>query len=322
VRILVTGGAGFIGSHLTDAFVADGHEVAVVDDLSSGDRASVHPRATLHVRDIADAGAIIDAFRPAVLCHHAAQIDVRRSVRDPAADAETNVVGTLRLLEACRRAGTSRVLFASTGGAIYGEQTVHPATEEHPTRPRSPYGVAKLAIERYLDYYASEHGLLTTALRYANVFGPRQSARGEAGVVAIFADRLARGEAPIVHGDGEQTRDFVHVRDVVEANRLVLRDGLCGVFNVGTGVETSINELAHRMARLAGVTRPIPHGPAQPGEQRRSSIDPGLLASLTGWRPMALSWEAHFSSHGMNDASGPSAEGGFQCARSSSARSP
>jgi UDP-glucose 4-epimerase len=226
-----------------------------------------------------------ESFRPDVLCHHAAQIDVRRSVLDPAADAEVNIVGTIRLLELCREFGTRRILFASTGGAIYGEQDVHPATEAHPARPISPYGVAKLSVEHYLHYYSVEHGLRSACLRYANVYGPRQNPHGEAGVVAIFANKLLSGEVPVINGDGAQTRDYVFVGDVVRANVLALEKDLGGHYNVGTGVETSVNELYDVIRSAVGTSSAARRGPAKPGEQLRSSLDASALERATGFRP-------------------------------------
>ncbi len=277
--ICVTGGAGFIGSHLVDALVAAGHRVLVLDDLSSGRRENLTEGAQLHVLDIRSqeaaelvAGAGID-----ILVHQAAQMDVRRSMADPVFDAQVNVVGSLNLLEAARRGGVKQVLFASTGGAIYGEQEVYPAPEDHPTRPLSPYGVAKLAVERYLYVYHREHGLDAACLRYANVYGERQSPHGEAGVVAIFLARLLAGETPTIHGDGLQTRDYVHVSDVVEANLALLGRPGFSLYNVGTGVETTVVDLYRQLRQAVGSETEARHGPPKPGEQRRSSVDPRRL---------------------------------------------
>ncbi len=286
MRILVTGGAGFIGSNIADAFAEKGHELFVVDDLSTGRRDNVPKAARFAQVDIrsAEMRSVFQSFAPEVLCHHAAQIDVRKSVADPAFDADVNVVGTLRLLELCREHGTKRVLFASTGGAIYGEQDVHPAPETHPARPVSPYGCAKLAIEQYLHYYRIEHGLLPACLRYANVYGPRQNPHGEAGVVAIFANKLLSGEVPLINGPGEQTRDFVFVGDVVGANVLALERGLVGSYNVGTGIETSVKVLYDTIRAAVGTDVRAKHGPAKVGEQQRSSLDASALRK-EGWRP-------------------------------------
>jgi len=287
MRILVTGGAGFIGSNLADAFVARGDQVVVLDDLSSGREANVPKAARLERFDIRspDAARVVETFKPEVLCHLAAQMDVRKSVADPAHDADVNVVGSLRLLEACRAAGTKRVLFASTGGAIYGDQDVYPCDESHPKRPVSPYGVAKLSVEHYLHYYSVVYGFRTTCLRYANVYGPRQSPHGEAGVVAIFTRKLLSGETPIINGTGEQTRDFVFVGDVVRANVLALEKDLAGAYNVGTGVETSVTTLYDSIRRAVGSSVQANHVPSKLGEQMRSCLDAGLLEKSTGFRP-------------------------------------
>lgn len=286
MRILVTGGAGFIGSHLVETFLRDGHEVAVVDNLSSGFRANLPAGVPLHELDIRDAGVarVFESFRPDVLCHHAAQLDVRKSVSDPMFDADVNIVGTLRLLEYCRAHGTKRVLFASTGGAIYGEQDVFPAPESHPERPVSPYGVAKLSVERYLDFYRVQYGITAACLRYANVYGPRQNAKGEAGVVAIFADFLLRNVTPTIFGTGEQTRDFVYALDVARANLAALKNDLVGSYNVGTGVETNVNQLYAKMAHAFGSSLKPKYDTARPGEQMRSCLDANKLAHETDWR--------------------------------------
>jgi UDP-glucose 4-epimerase len=287
MRILLTGGAGFIGSNVADAFLERGHEILVIDDLSTGTRENLPGLAKFLETSItaSDCRAAFESFRPEVLCHQAAQIDVRRSVADPAFDAEVNVVGTIRLLELCREFGTRRVLFASTGGAIYGEQDFFPATEAHPTRPISPYGVAKLSVEHYLHYYAVEHGFRAACLRYANVYGPRQNPHGEAGVVAIFTNRLLRSEAPTINGDGAQTRDYVFVGDVVRANVLALEKDLTGHYNVGTGVETSVNALYEVIRDAVGIDLEARRGPGKPGEQLRSCLDAAALEQATGFRP-------------------------------------
>jgi len=285
--VCVTGGAGFIGSHVAEALVARGHRVLIVDDLSSGRKENVPAGAQFHHLDIRSSEAA-DLVRDAgveVLVHHAAQMDVRRSVADPVFDAQVNVEGTLRLLEAGRQGSLRQVVFASTGGAMYGEQDVFPADEDHPTRPLSPYGVAKLAVERYLYFYHAEYGLDATCLRYANVYGPRQNPHGEAGVVAIFLDRLLAGRDCTINGDGLQTRDYVNVADVVAANLAVLGRPGFSVFNVGTGVETDVATLYRHLAAAAGIARPATHGPAKSGEQRRSSITSDRLARELGIRP-------------------------------------
>lgn len=286
-RILVSGGAGFIGSNLVDALLSIGHQVLVLDDLSTGLRTNVPASAALAQHDIRSPAVadVFERFRPDVLFHLAAQMDVRRSVADPAFDADVNVVGTLRLLELCRKFGTRRILFASTGGAIYGDQDTYPAPEAHPTRPLSPYGVAKLSVEKYLYFYGVEYGFRSTCLRFANVYGPRQNPHGEAGVVAIFVERLLSGETPTIHGTGEQTRDFVFVGDVVRANLLCMERDVLGAFNVGTGVETSVNTLYQSIRRAVGTEIQATHGPAKPGEQARSSLDATALSKATGWKP-------------------------------------
>jgi UDP-glucose 4-epimerase len=282
--VCVTGGAGFIGSHVAEAFLAAGRRVLIVDNLSGGRRENVPAGAELHVLDVRsrEAAQLVSDSGVEILVHHAAQMDVRRSVEDPVFDADVNVLGSLNLAEAARRGGVRQILFASTGGAIYGEQDYFPADESHPARPLSPYGVAKLAFERYLYFYFVTYGLNATCLRYANVYGERQNPHGEAGVVAIFLNRLLAGEAPTINGDGKQTRDYVHVSDVVRAN--LAAAGLPGfhVYNVGTGVETSVTDLYQELARAVGSDLQAKHGPAKPGEQQRSSVDASLVRRELG----------------------------------------
>lgn len=288
VKILVTGGAGFIGSSIVDRLIADGHEAVVVDDLSTGCAAHLPEKAALYRTDVRDVQAldeVLERERPHVVSHHAAQVSVRQSVVDPVHDASVNLVGLLNLLQACRRHGVERFVFASSGGAIYGEQESFPAAETHPLQPVSPYGVAKLASEHYLRCFHLTHGLPFVALRYANVYGPRQSARGEAGVVALFADRLLRGEPVRINGDGSQTRDFIYVDDVVDANVLAMQPGCQGIFNVGTGIETSVNDIFAHLQRLTGNFADPAYAPAKAGEQRRSSLNASEIARQLGWRP-------------------------------------
>jgi len=287
MKILVTGGAGFIGSHVVDGYVGAGHEVVVVDDLSTGHRENLNPKARFHQLDIQDprTAELIRRERPDVLNLHAAQMDVRRSVADPAFDARVNILGTINCLEAARQAGVRRVLFVSSGGAVYGEPEVYPAPESHPTNPISPYGVSKRAGELYAFFYQAEYKLPFVALRYANVYGPRQDPHGEAGVVAIFASRMLRGEPVTVNGDGTQTRDYVFVGDVARANLLAIEREVTGPVNVGTGVETDVNALARLLLEAAGARSEVHHGPAKPGEQRRSVIDCARAATVLGWRP-------------------------------------
>lgn len=288
MNILVTGGAGFIGSHVVDAYIAQGHSVAIVDNLSTGKEKNLNPRARFYCLDIRGAG-LEEVFlreRPEAVNHHAAQIDVRRSVQDPLFDAETNILGMLHLLEICLRHGAKRFLFASSGGAIYGDPAPGCAgREEDPLRPMSPYGVAKAAGELYLHYYRLVHGMDAVALRYANVYGPRQDPLGEAGVVAIFTEKLLSGAQPVINGDGLQTRDYVYVEDVAAANCLALASGISGSFNIGTGVEKNVNELFDVLRALTGSPAAEVHGPAKAGEQKRSVLDWAKSRAELGWQP-------------------------------------
>jgi UDP-glucose 4-epimerase len=286
MRVLVTGGAGFIGSHLTDALVDRGDEVLVVDDLSTGERAYVNPSAAFEELDIRtpEAAALVQSWRPDAICHLAAQMSVSRSVREPLFDAGVNLSGALNVLEAARAAG-ARFVFASTGGALYGDADVLPTPESAPAWPVSPYGVAKLAFEHYLHAYRAQHGLEYVALRYANVYGPRQNPHGEAGVVAIFCLRLLSGQQAVINGDGTFTRDYVYVDDVVRANLAALDRGVVGHFNVGTGRQVDVNEIFHQVVDRLGVEAEEVHGPARPGDQRTSALDWGLIERELGWRP-------------------------------------
>lgn len=288
MKILVTGGAGFIGSHVVDLFLAQGHQVAVLDDLSHGKREHVPSEVPLHVIDMCDRREVeklLAHFRPHVLNHHAAQIDVRKSVADPLEDARINILGSLNVLQLCVQYGVGKVIFASTGGAIYGEQDYFPATEDHPTRPISPYGIAKLTVEHYLHFYHHVYQQNAVCLRYANVYGPRQDPLGEAGVVAIFAHRLLSGDQPVINGDGEQTRDYVYVGDVARANVLALVCQGSNTFNIGTGVETTVNTLFTILNDLTGGDVKPMYGPASPGEQRRSVIGASKAAKYLQWKP-------------------------------------
>ena len=286
MKILVTGGAGFVGSHVVDRLIADGHAVDVLDNLTTGTRDRVHPGARLHVCDLRDArlDAVVGTAKPEAVIHIAAQAAVPRSVADPIFDASVNVLGSIALLEACRRAAVRRVLYTSTGGAGYGDTSVLPTPEDHPLRPASPYGVSKTTAERYLECWAGLTGGRPLTLRLANVYGPRQDPAGEAGVIAIFTSRLLSGASCIVNGDGEQTRDYVYVGDVADAvARGVILQDATGVANIGTGAETTVNELYRRLARLAGVHQAAEHAPAKPGEQRRSVLDATRAKTLLGW---------------------------------------
>jgi len=287
MKVVVTGGAGFIGSHVCDRLVESGHEVHAIDDLSSGPRANLAARVRLHVLDIRSpqAAQLVLGEQPQALFHLAAQMDVRRSVADPSFDADVNLRGFLNLLESAVKAGTRRVIFSSTGGAIYGEQDAFPAAESHPQRPCSPYGVSKAAGELYLNYYRMQYGLSYAALRYANVFGPRQNPHGEAGVVAIFCERLLTGKPCTIFGDGRQTRDFVYVEDVARANLAALESDFVGAMNIGTGLETDVNQLYALLGKAAALSRPAEYAAGKPGEQRRSCIDPSLALKVLGWMP-------------------------------------
>lgn len=286
MKILVTGGAGFIASQIIDAYVDDGHEVIIIDNLSTGRKDNINPKATFFACDICspEAADIVRRERPQVLNHHAAQIDVRVSVSDPAADIRTNVVGLVNLMEAARDAGVKKVILASSGGTVYGEQQVYPATEEHPTWPISPYGLNKLMSEKYLNYYRVQYGIPYVALRYANVYGPRQNPHGEAGVVAIFLNKMLASQEPVINGDGKQTRDYVYVADVVEANRLVLQEKAQGAYNVGTGQENDVVAIFRALREYTGSCCEEKHAPAKPGEQLRSSIAPERLVKELGWK--------------------------------------
>jgi UDP-glucose 4-epimerase len=285
-RIVVTGGAGFIGSHVVDAYVAAGHSVLVVDNLSTGKREQVHPAARFAEMDVNEA-ALVDLFedeQPDVVNHHAANPDVSRSVRDPCYDARQNVLGTLNALEASRRAGVRKFIYISSGGAMYGNPEYLPMDEEHPANPVSPYALSKHTGERYVRLYGLEHGLHWTSLRYANVYGPRQDPCGEAGVIAIFAQNLLDGLAPEIHWDGEQTRDFVYVGDCARANLLALEAGDGRAFNVGTGIGTSINALFRLLTTVVGRDVEPRRGPRRPGDARHSYLDWARIEQELGWR--------------------------------------
>ena len=287
MKIVVTGGAGFIASHIVDAYIQLGHEVYVIDDLSTGQRRNLNPSAKIYTVDIADpeAGKLIAEIKPDVLNHHAAQMDVRRSVADPTFDARINIIGFINLLEASKDAGVKRVIFSSSGGAVYGDREPIPAGEKHETLPLSPYGVSKLTGELYLGYYHMAFGLPYVALRYANVYGPRQSTLGEAGVVAIFISHLLAGKSPVINGDGKQTRDYVFVGDVVRANVAALDTNYTGAVNIGTGRETDVVTICESLREGVGSPVKAIHGPAKLGEQRRSCLVTSLAQKVLGWRP-------------------------------------
>lgn len=288
MKILVTGGAGFIGSHIVDEYLRLGHQVVILDNLITGRKRNINPAAKFYEADIRDVAAVREIFEREkfdVLNHHAAQMDVRKSVEDPMYDASVNVIGALTLFENCVRTGVKRVLFASSGGAIYGEQDYFPADELHPTRPISPYGITKLTTEHYLYYYKVVYGIDSVSLRYANIYGPRQNPHGEAGVVAIFTTKLLAGQQPIINGDGKQTRDYVFVGDVVRANVLALNCEGSQVLNIGTGVESDVNQLFHHLKKSAGSSAEEKHGEAKKGEQTRSVLSYSKIATQLGWQP-------------------------------------
>jgi UDP-glucose 4-epimerase len=288
VRILVTGGAGFIGSNLADRLIDEGHEVAVLDDLSTGQREFLPRAARFYEIDIADAERVdraIAEFRPELVAHHAAQIDVRRSVSDPMFDARTNILGGLALLQSCTRHGVRKVVYASTGGAIYGEGRVLPATEDHPVNPESPYGASKHTLEHYLYLWKLLHGLEWTALRYPNVYGPRQSPHGEAGVNAIFAGLMLQGRRPRIFGTGEQVRDYVYVDDVVDANLRALSRGNGEILNIGTGKGTSVLDIVRELNAILGTSIEPIFEAARPGEVQRIFLDASRAKRVLDWTP-------------------------------------
>jgi UDP-glucose 4-epimerase len=286
-RILVTGGAGFIASHIADHLVATGHEVTVVDNLSTGKREHVPAAAQFYPYDIKslEIADFIRGWQPQLIVHHAAQMSVQVSVSDPVLDAQENILGSLNLFQAAVQARVEKIIFASTGGAMYGNEAPLPAREEDRAQPEAPYGIAKLAVEHYMHFYQREHGIIPICLRYANVFGPRQNGQGEAGVVAIFIEKFLAGQQPWINGDGLQTRDFVFVGDIVAANLLALDYPTAGTFNIGSGKETDIVTIYLKLQELMGSPLGPVHGPAKPGEQRRSALDSTLAQKELGWQP-------------------------------------
>lgn len=287
MKVLVTGGAGFIGSHVVDRMVQEGHEVVVVDNLSTGKKKNINREARFYKLDILSPKVekVFRKEKPDLVSHHAAQMDVRRSVADPIFDAQVNILGFLNILEIAVRSGTKKVIFASSGGAVYGDQQVFPAPETHPLHPVSPYGISKLSGEHYLYYYQQTAGLSYVALRYANVYGPRQDPFGEAGVVAIFSQKMLMNDQPTINGNGKQTRDYIFVDDVVEAHMSAMDDGVQGIFNVGTGQETSVNQLFRHLVEITGSKVKEVYGPEKRGEQIRSSLDHTKLKRTTDWEP-------------------------------------
>lgn len=324
MRVLVTGGAGFIGSHIVDALRAGGHECFVLDNLASGDPANLPPEVKLYQVDICDTAklrAVFEEVRPEGVSHQAAQMSVSRSVREPRFDADVNVIGLLNVLGESQRVGVQRVVFASSGGVMYND--VHePADEEHPADPISPYGITKWVGERYLQFYAREHGMQCVALRYANVYGPRQNPHGEAGVVAIFCKKMLAGEPATVNGDGKYIRDYVYGTDVARANAAALEADISSGFaayNIGTGVPTDVNQLAaglrencQKLLQAAGRSTTVPealHGPARAGDLRSSLVDAAKARRELGWTPTVVMNDGlrqtaeWFAGRAFNDAS-------------------
>lgn len=287
MKILVTGGAGFIASQIADALIEQDNEVFILDNLSTGFEKNINPKARFIKADIGDKSLseLFENEKFDIVNHHAAQMDVRKSVADPAFDATTNILGTINLLQNCIKTKVKKFMFSSTGGAIYGEQNYFPADENHPVSPLSPYGISKLAVEKYLFFYKAQYNLNYTVLRYANIYGPRQNPFGEAGVVAIFTSKLLKNVQPIINGNGMQTRDYVFVGDVVKANLLAIKDDRSDIYNVGTGKETDVNELFNLLNKNIGNEQVEKHGPAAPGEQLRSVISSDKIFKRFGWRP-------------------------------------
>jgi UDP-glucose 4-epimerase len=286
-KILVTGGAGFIGSHLVDRLIKEGHKVTVVDNLSTGKNENLNPKVKFYKTDICNKKLreIFKKEKPEIVFHLAAQIDVRKSTENPIEDAKINILGSLNVLENCRKAGVKKLIFASSGGAIYGESEVITTLETHPARPESPYGLAKFLIEKYLEFYKKTYGLDYISLRYANVYGPRQNSKIEAGVIAIFIDTLLHGKRPTIFGHGNQTRDYVYVDDAVEAAIKAMAQKGGRVFNVGTGIETSVNELYKLISQKLKKDIQPKFVSAKPGDLKRSCLDSSKIKKELGWQP-------------------------------------
>jgi len=287
-KILVTGGAGFIGSHVVDLFVAQGYEVVILDDLSTGHASNLNPAARFYQIDIRSPQVreVFEAEKPDYVSHHAAQMDVRRSVAQPLVDASINILGSINLLEYAREFGVKRFIYISTGGAVYGEPEKLPCDETHPINPICQYGASKHTVEHYLYMYHVNYGLGYTVLRYPNVFGPRQDPHGEAGVVSIFTGKMLSGEQVVINGDGDQTRDFVYVGDCARANYLALTiDHQPGIYNLGWGRPTSINDIFSTLAKITGYALPVQHGPAKVGETRHIYLDASKVKKEFGWAP-------------------------------------
>jgi UDP-glucose 4-epimerase len=285
-KILVTGGAGFIGSHVVDRFLAEGHAVYVVDNLATGSVGNLNSEAKFYEDDIRDSGRMEEIFtevRPDYVNHHAAQMDVRKSIEDPLFDAENNILGSLNLIDLSKRFKIKKFTYVSTGGAVYGEPSHLPVNEDHPVNPECQYGISKHTVEHYLHLYQLHYGLESIVLRYPNVYGPRQNPHGEAGVVAIFVGKMVRGESPTIFGDGEQCRDYVYVGDIVEANHLGMTSDCTGIYNLGSGVGTSVNQICEKLQEMTGFTGEVKRAPARTGEIFKIYLDSGKAAAELGW---------------------------------------
>ena len=287
MKALVTGGAGFIGSHLVDRLIEDKYDVIIVDNLSTGRKENLNEKARFYEGSILsdEIHKIFFDQRPDIVFHLAAQIDVRSSVQDPMNDARNNILGSINILEAMQKSDTRKIIFSSTGGAIYGEQEKFPADETHPAQPVSPYGIAKLAIEHYLFYYNWVYNIQYVSLRYGNVYGPRQNPHGEAGVVAIFCQKMVSNSQPVINGDGKQTRDYVYVKDVVRSNILAVDYSTSDTFNIGTAIESDVNFIFRSLKHALGSTFAEIHGPPKKGEQLRSVLDIGKAKKILNWEP-------------------------------------
>jgi UDP-glucose 4-epimerase len=287
VKVLVTGGAGFIGSHVVDMLLANGYQVVVVDNLETGRRSNINPNATFYELDIRspELSKIIEKERPDFINHHAAQMDVRRSIKEPLYDADVNILGSINLIECARHFGVRRFVYVSTGGAVYGEPEYLPCDESHPVNPICQYGASKHTVEHYLYMYQVNYGLNYTVLRYPNVYGPRQDPKGEAGVVAIFTGQMLVGAQVVINGDGQQQRDFVYVADCATANLLAITGDDNGIFNLGSGKGTSINEIFAALRSITGYSKEAVHGPAILGETREIYLEASRARQVLGWQP-------------------------------------
>ena len=292
MRILITGGAGFIGSHLADRLIKNGDKVILIDNLSTGKKENINPKAKFYKIDIQSPkiSNILKKEKPEILFHLAAQIDVRKSVEDPIKDAKINILGSLNVIknfyqESLKNTKKPKIIFSSTGGAIYGDAKIIPTPETYPEFPLSPYGVCKLTIEKYLNYYWKVFNIPYVALRYANVYGPRQNSKGESGVVSIFIDKLFSGENPIINGSGKQTRDFVFIEDIIEANILAMKKNKVGVYNIGTGKETDINTIFQKLKKITNSNLKAVHCLEKKGEQKRSCLDYKKAQKELSWKP-------------------------------------